>query len=246
MTPNFDFFIENILNHLILESVTFSISEETRSVNDLLGLSNSILYSNEFSEFPNKILTGEEKNSWLNSRPTPEFLTTDGDDFDKKEGILNFYTGGLSNENAKKILEFIKYYVGEYNGQITGEIREEESRIYKSKVFRIPVKIKENLPNSPELNISNMNARAILVDVLNYPDEIVDNTHQINANELLMKISSVEENDLQIQKGFREKQSGENSITFGLTTERIREILNKLKEIAEYAINNNYTYVSLS
>lgn len=246
MTPNFNLFVESILNSFIKESVTFSIAEETPNVNDLLGLSNSILYSKELSDYIDKILSSSEKEEWMKSRPTYDFLTPDGKDFDKQEGILNFYTGGLSSENVQKLLKFLKYYISEYNGEVIGEIREDNSKIYKSKVFRIPVRIKEKISNPPELNISNMNARTILSDVLNYPDDTIEYYEPLNARDLLMKIESVEENLFHLQKASREDKAEDNVFIKGLSTERIKTLLAKLKEIAEYALNNNYTFVSLS
>lgn len=59
-------------------------------------------------------------------------------------------------------------------------------------------------------------------------------------------IKSIEDNDYQLQKGVRPEERQGNMIDFGLSKERIKTLLDALKNLVEYAIENHYTYINLS
>ena len=146
------------------------------------------------------------------------------------------------------MVSVIKYYIGEHSAEVLREPYGEKSRMNGEPVWRFPVFITIPKPGvvPPELNLSNMNARVILMDVLNYPSSTIENYNKLMVAELMMKIGQVEDNDFVIGKAERKEEQSGNHFIGGLSKERIKQILEKLKEICEWAEKNNYTYISLS
>lgn len=186
-----------------------------------------------------------------NSKITPkkvsglDMLTSDGGDFDKSVGVINFYVSDIPEELKNKAISGVKYHIGNY-AKLLGEPIEERSKIYDSLVVRFKISIDQKQNKSPEMNWSNMNAALILKDVLNYPDDVIYNSEPLDVRELLMKIENVEDNDFIINKAERKySQEGNHYIT-GLSKEDIKGRLSQLKKMCEWAIENDYSKINLS
>ena len=172
-------------------------------------------------------------------------LTSDGGDFDKSVGVINFYVSDIPEELKNKAISGVKYHIGNY-AKLLGEPIEERSKIYDSLVVRFKISIDQKQNKSPEMNWSNMNAALILKDVLNYPDDVIYNSEPLDVRELLMKIENVEDNDFIINKSERKySQEGNHYIT-GLSKEDIKGRLSQLKKMCEWAIENDYSKINLS
>jgi hypothetical protein len=128
---------------------------------------------------------------------------------------------------------------------VNGEEKTEKSGVYDSQVVRIPLKMQEGIENPPELNMSNVNARVLLCDILGYQSDILEEYPNISANELLMKVEMIEDNDYVIGKNSRQTEVSGHMTSFGLSKERIKMYLDSLKNICQYALDNHYTYISI-
>lgn len=249
MTPKFNLYIENLLKNLLFESVSFSVDNE-RVPNTVYEVASRILYSPELTNFfkvliEKKKLTEEEYKYFLDNKSF-DYITIDGYDTESKEGNINLYLEAIPQKIIPDLVSFIKYYIDEFNGELIGEPFQEKSQSRNSDVIRFPIKIKEDFQNPPELNVANATARALIIDILNYSEDTLENYEPLNARELLMKIESIEDNDYQLQKGVRPEKRQGNMIDFGLSKERIKTLLDALKNLVEYAIENHYTYINLS
>lgn len=241
-------FFRKLLNEqaAILESVNVFIPTATETPKTIYDISSHILFGTELNKFLQKNLSKEDNEYFQNNR-VPELFTIDGvTDMDADEGVINFYTAGLSEDVIEKLNGFFKYYIGEYNGILMSEPKREQSNMFKSDVIRYHVKIDDtSVENPPSINLSNMNASLIFSKVLNYPSDII-NGGSIIANELLIKVENALDNDFVIQKAERKDEQEGNRYMMGYSADRIRVVLGKIKEIAEYAIENNHTHIHLS
>lgn len=242
MTPEFD----KIYKSIIGESVTISIADIDDKKSEHIGdISFKIQHNKPFTDFYNKSFSEEDKKKFQKERVF-DFIAIDGYDYTENEGVLNFYTKGFPSNLVDKFVGVIKYYIEEYDGQVTGPVKKEQSGIYDSEVVRIPLKLQEGLgDNPPEMNLSNANGRVLLCDILGYDNDILEQYPRLNANELLMKIEMIEDNDYIIGKNSRETTTSGNIIDVGLPKERIKLYLDYLKKICQYAVDNNFTYLSL-
>jgi hypothetical protein len=223
----------------LYESVTFHVDDATENILDIGAMAYSLN-----RDLYNFLIKNKIKDN--NPLHLPQRIDSDGPDFFKKEGIINFYTEGLPEESIPKMISMIKYYIGERNGELTNRVYVETSGVYKSDVWRFHVKIADtNLSNAPELNWSSANARSTL-SLLGYSSDHIDEYRPLNARELLMKIEQIEDNDFAISKAIRKTEQNDNVVSFGLSDEQIKEHLNQLKKLAEWAVENHHTYIVLS
>jgi hypothetical protein len=231
-------------NKLYVESVSFSVADHEEEVATLGDLSNKL--SQQFWKFIKQNgFTDETIPSELQGYDN--VIAVDGDsDYFGKEGIINVYTHHIPEELQQKTLKMIAYYIDEFNASLVSKPWIETSGSRKTDVWRFNVKVNDVHNAPPELNLSNTNARAILVDVLNYPSEILEEYPSLSAKELLMKIEQIEDNDWQIGKGERKEEQDGNHYMFGLSVEQIKERLVQLKKLCEWAVENNFTYIALS
>lgn len=239
-------FKEFYYRNIIKEGVHFTVADATTQPETVGDVTGKLLYSNKevYRFFDN---FSEEELQKFRKEKVMDFIAADGDSYFKDEGNINFYTAGFSEENQKKFLELIKYYIVEYNGVITGNIKKEKSNTYKSDVYRIPVKItKPDEENPPDVQLSNANARLILSDVLGYSSDTIDEYPDLNANELLYKIEQIEDNDYVITKAVRPETVDGNMYSSGLSKEDIKYRLDMLKKLCEWAVKNHYTNIRLS
>jgi hypothetical protein len=249
MTPKFNLYVENLLRDVLIESVSFFVDSES-TPNHVYEVASRILYSPELSKFFNglikrKKISQEEYKYFLDNKSF-DFITLDGYATDEKKGNINLYTRAVPSQIIADLVSFIKYYIVEFNAELTGEPYQEKSKSRDSDVIRFPIKMKEEVENPPELNLANATARALIIDILNYPDETLETYESLNARELLMRIETIEDNDYILDKGVRPEDINGNKIDIGLSKERIKTLLDALKNLTEYAIQNHYTYINLS
>lgn len=250
LTPNFNSYFSYLCENVINESVTFFIDDDKSTPTDLFSLGSTLNSLSMLDNVIQKNTSPEEYQNWMKDRSRYyDIITLDGGiDTYAKEGIINFYVFSLPEKAQLKVVELIKYYLEEYNAELTGEIYKNNSQVYQSQVYRFPVQIADKkFANSPEINLSNQNARVILYDVLQYPnvcdEDGCDLVGRLNARDLLMRIEMVEDDDDKLQSSVRNTQQDNNIFRFGLSLSRIKDILSRLKEIAQYAIDEQETYI---
>lgn len=243
---NDEYFIYEAYQH-IYESVTFSIAEELQ-VTTMSHLSFNLMYKTKADAFVKSNLTDEEYKAWKkdSSEKVGEFIAMDGLEPDDTEGNINFYTVGLPERIIPKIVSFIKYYIEEYNFKLTSEPYKEKSKKFESDVIRFPVQINQIFEKIPEVNLANTNARTILIDLLQYPESVLRDYEKLNTREFLMKIETLEDDERKIQSSTTKTSTNNNFTSFGLTEERIKRILSDLKRLAQYAIDNHFSYIQIS
>jgi hypothetical protein len=236
----------------IYESVTFSVDGgnlfNVDNINNINDLGTALLYGDRdikgssITEFIKSNLSEQEFEEWKNNK-IYEFITMDGSEFEAAEGNINFYTVGFPEKIIPKVISFIKYFIGEYNFKLTSEPYKERSNLHESDVIRFPVQIVTNKEseNIPEVNLSNRNASIILINILKYPESVLED-HQINSRELLMKIENIEDNEKKL-KSYVVKNVNDRFTVLGLSEERIKRILFDLKKLAQYAVDNHFTYI---
>lgn len=188
-------------------------------------------------------------------------VTIDGFETDAKEGVLNFYSGGMDKELVKKALAAIQFYLKEMRSKLTGEIKVEKSGMFTKpgprlrpgrpnkgiEVHRIPVAIMGREDRPPEVNISNDNAGVILQDILDIDDP---QTGSMSPQELLDRLRRANQFaiDMSTQTagwtgGKQQQQQQQQHYYGGLSEPQIQRHLANLKKLAEWAIQNHYDVI---
>lgn len=181
----------------------------------------------------------------FNKGTNPEGFTIDGLDVDATEGVMNFYPQGIPDQAIPKILKAIKYYLGEFGAKF-GEFKEDQSNMFKGeKVYRIRVQLTQKAHNKPpEINMANGAFDVVFHKVLNMPSNFGGH---ISARDLLIKIDSTSDFTISIQKSSTTKEPGKAKfIEFGIDEERIRRHLDGLRQLAKWAIDNDYDSLEFS
>ena len=191
--------------------------------------------------------TYRDQKYFRENRKAMDFFTPDGGDEFKSTGVINFYTLGFKPETVKKILAGVKYFASESEMNIViGSISEpEQSNIYStSPVIRIVIKQNNNLDNFqkvPEVQLSDLSSNLIYGRLLALPD--FKEGYTIAAMDLLNSITSVEKKDKQdeefLYRYSRPTSVDANMTTGGITPEYLRRTLGRLKELCNYAIDND-------
>ena len=238
MTPDFDKQF-NRIQKMLTESMTISVADADRTTETLGEISSRL--NHQFHEFMLK--NAYSIDNYPDDMRGDKVVVDGASDYNGTEGILTVYLRGVSEELQKKLLPMLVYYVNEYNGELNGSPYMDKSRIQKdTQTYRIPVKMKST-ENPPELNMANANAVALFHDILNYPkDELWDGL-SIQVNELMMKIGQIEDNDYQIGKGTQEASQDGIMYIGARTPDYIKRCLNDVKEICQWAIDNDYSTI---
>lgn len=239
MTRVFD----NIIKHILNESYTISIAdvddETPKDLGELAWKLNDLFHKHmlkngfKLETYPEK-LRGEK-------------IVVDGDsDYFGTKGILSFYSDQVPDNLIENTIKMLVYYIPELSADLNGKPYVETSGLTRKDVWRFNVTLTPPKNPAPEINLANTNARVVFVDLLNYPSDMLDDYPRIRINELLMKLEQIEDNDYAINKSKRDfKQSG-NMIESGLSSQRIVEIINILKQICEWGLENAHTYIQIS
>lgn len=169
-------------------------------------------------------------------------ITPDGNYYQDGEEIISFYIDGWEEEMVQKAIQGIKYYLDE-KGIKYGAFNTEQSRMFNGKVVRIPILHKPPQNDVPaRINMSNSNAALIFGDVLGYPRN-QDGFFGINPRDLLVKIENLPDYAPEIHQKDPYQSKGETGPTFhhgGLDKSSIIRRLQQIRQVAEWAIKNNY------
>jgi hypothetical protein len=239
---------KDFYKHLLHESMTATVSDkdyEQQDLQDLLGICQLYMQKVINPIFVN--LSDQDQKYFRDNRKAMDFFTPDGGHEFKSTGVINFYTLGFKPETVKTILAGVKYFASESEMNIViGSISEpEQSNIYPtSPVIRIVIKQNNNLDNFqnvPEVQLSDLSSNLIYGRLLALPD--FKEGYTIAAMDLLNSIESVEKKDKQDEE-FLYRYSSPTSVdanmtTGGITPEYLRRTLGRLKELCNYAIDNN-------
>ena len=239
---------KDFYKHLLHEGMTATISGkdyEQQDLQDLLGIC-QLYMQNVINPIFVK-LSDQDQKYFRDNRKAMDFFTPDGGDEFKSTGVINFYTLGFNPETVKKILDGVKYFASESEMNIViGSISEpEQSNIYStSPVIRIVIKQNNNLDNFqkvPEVQLSDLSSNLIYGRLLALPD--FKEGYTIAAMDLLNSITSVEKKDKQdeefLYRYSRPTSVDANMTTGGITPEYLRRTLGRLKELCNYAIDND-------
>lgn len=231
---------------LLNESMTVTVADkdyEQQDLQDLLGISQ--LYMRKVIDPIFFNLSKEDQLYFRENRKAMDFFTPDGGDEFKATGVINFYTTGFKPETVEKMLKGVKYYASEMNIVLGNISKPEQSRIYPtSQVIRISVIKNNNLDNFekiPEVQLSYDNAILIFGRLLALPD--FEEGYTIAAIDLLKLIEKVEVKDKQdgefLYRYSRPTSVDGNMTTGGITPEYLRRKLSELKQLCNYAIDND-------
>ena len=192
-------------------------------------------------------LTGFELEYWKKNR-IPDFITSDGDDYDKETGTINVYLKGLPERTYPILNNIISKALTKEGFQFTPPIIE-NSNMYESKVMRIkitnnPYSNQNNQP--PELNLANDNAILIFQKILGY--DLSESYAEFPIFDLMHKINKltnekIEENERPWSRDWGKGKA--ELITGEYNLEQIQRTINKIKEIANWALQHGYKRLSI-
>jgi hypothetical protein len=266
------------LSKLLKESVTISVktaNEEYPNLKTILDISFAISRKAVWPIIEKKF-TPSEKETFRKVGTGADVLTTDGFDFNKPTGILNFYVSGIPIRYIKDIIKNIKDEANDL-GLTLGKLKVEKSNMYKSKVIRIPI-VKNpwiNLEHSPEFNISNRNFQIFFSDVLglvsdseysfSLPIEKIEKAlapflegtdisqmkklkpHVINPGKIELEPKLPgDEWKSESQSDAIIRALGGNAFDMGLTIDQLSRYIQSLNELVQWAKNKGYKIISAS
>jgi hypothetical protein len=198
-----------------------------------------------------------QEKEFFRQHRVPEILTSDGDDYDKPVGIVNFYTGGFSPDAIKKVVDGIKYHAKEIGIEL-GPIKDpEQSKMFKCQVVRIPVVTNYNINNKvkpPELNLSNDKMRLLVYEILQL-HEYEDDGMNISATDLLLRVNEVlkkAESDEDFLYRYAnpstvDSEPGKATMIHGeISPEYLMMRLKQVQELCEFAIDRNFRTISIN
>jgi hypothetical protein len=203
---------------------------------DLLDLSH-VVEHNLREELKNII--GEDNYKNFIKEKAHYFLTPDGDDEFNRTGIMNLYTRGIPERYLPTICSLIKYLLTDIDGVIVGDISKiEPSGMLDSDVIRIEIKENnyspiKNVP--PELNMANRNAHTIM-QLLNFSMSGAGGC--FDAWQVISRIDRLI--DSQKEEFVIEPRSEGNYYEGGIDIQYIEDRVEKLRDIAQWAIDNGY------
>jgi hypothetical protein len=199
--------------------------------------------SEEIWKVVQKLLTEEEIQYFRDNKPG-EWFTGDGDDFFNRTGVMNFYINGLPLDRINKILSAVRYYLSEIDVESGVPSAPEQSGTYKSQVIRIPILKNENkLPDNtaPQLNMSNTNAIQIFEGVLNFKME--DYTGCFDAWQVISRIDRLiprQISEFERETNDTQEEGKPRHIDIGIDSAYINDKVQRIREIAQWATDNNY------
>ena len=255
---------------LLNESMNVNVAGANYSRTDRLDSLVSHLLTTVVSPILHKIPEDQQEYFRKNSVGFYNMLVADGSYYsgtDPNKGTINLYTNGIIISVLQNILKSIFAELRKL-GVKWGKVKHEQSGAFKSKVIRIPI-IKNNSIYSgpPELNMSNRNAMHMFKDVLQFEDH--DYTFIIDAKELKERVESIikhdpswlknntidtkidngepepDENDPTLAADYwkdeeKPKSGGVTVYNMGVDEPYLKERLQAILEIAEWAIKNGH------
>jgi hypothetical protein len=174
-------------------------------------------------------------------------IDSDGDDFDKMEGTINWYVSNNVPEDQQK--QVMQQWVQEMNLmdyviQVSGPEQsgmstpEQPLQVYRLKVVQNGSK---DYMQIPSMNLANSNARA-LIESLGIP---FDWGGSVDLNELTTKLDMF--NPWQQQELIQEPESGGGEGTgtvgwhdFGRSEDQVSRYVSGLKEMVDFGLQNGF------
>lgn len=222
-----------------------------------------------------QIMNPQDIQNFQKNKPMEVFTVDGESDYFGNSGVINFYTQGLPQASIQKFAQAVKFHLDELGvkyGQFTLDnyqsAYDKDTAQYKddedasdflkkrysqvdmshTRVVRIPIlqipKRQENKP--PDLNMSNANAIHIFYNVLGmkeYTEEGDGGIYGFSdmpAADLIMKIDTMFAPE-------ERSSSGDDSriVDPGLNPEQIDQRLMRVRQIAQWALDNNYSTISV-
>jgi hypothetical protein len=238
--------------HLLNESMTATVSdrdyenEQRQRISGLCYILTDVVITPIFNKLSSEDLR------YFNENRVGNILTPDGDDYDKSTGTINFYTSAFKEDVVNKILKGIKYFSKDLNIELGTFRGPEKSRSSnRSLVIRIPVIKNNNISKYvPEINLANLNGRLVFVKLLQLPN--FEEPYTISPVDLSKAIKRVEDKIKQDDEFLYRflnslsadiKRVGATDFTPLIISQQktpayFINILDRLKELVEYAIEN--------
>jgi len=210
-------------------------------------LSNFIRYKTDFINQ----LTDFEKAYWnKNGVAGSDFITIDGLDMDSPVGTINVYLASLPERMQSILQKYLSNILSNegFKFHLKGI---DDSKMFKSKVMRIQIdhnpftNQKTDLP--PELNMANMNAEIVLGKILGY--DLSEGHLEIPVFDITNKLNNVTDQSIEQNERVTNRDWAPGKVQIispGYSKDKIKYILNKLKEIAQWAINHDYKRLDIS
>lgn len=245
--------ISEIVQQQLNESMTLYVKDaDYKKLTTLLDISFDLMHI--LDKIWNKI--PEDQQNYFRKNRVSEFVTPDGNDYDKSKGIINLYTSGFTSKFLREYLKECLKRLKELNIQV-GKLYKEQSKTYKSEVIRIPIlKNIQTYSGPPEVNMSNRNAYHIFHNVLQFnPDDDDASSFHFTTDELKKVVEYVLRQDPDwvdsnqigtndyshenphdaIAKDIGDKLGGVTMISGGLHREQIRERLERILDVVRWA-----------
>lgn len=195
----------------------------------------------------NKLSDDKQKAVQAGGAMQHQMLIPDGSYYSDHEEVLNFYTAGWG-EMIPTLIQGMKYFMDEL-GVKYGEFKVEKSGMFGSEVIRIPILQWAKSKNTPPLlNMANANARLIFGELLGFPGD-EGGYSDISPADLYRKIEDLEKHQLDIhaRDAYTTQYKGGATIHHGgLSSEDILIRLEKIKEIAKWALDNHYGQIHVA
>jgi hypothetical protein len=189
------------------------------------------------TELPRKMVDKLYKNNF-------DAIAPDGHDYLEPKGILNFYVKmdeGSIEALQKEVYKVLKKYKIKH-GKF-GRIENSTSR--DTLVTRLPILAlpKDNTDKPPILNLSNTNADFVFSEILGFENQ--NYLFSFTVKELLNRLDSEEvkfKAGFDERKGFRQDEPDKVKIfDAGMNSNRIIQILERVREIALWAKKRGFT-----
>lgn len=240
--------IKEEVGKFVAESVDVMVADYPyqKTFENLLDVSYYIQNKLFHDYLPKKLSGNELKNAQDAIRG--ETITPDGDDHFDRTGTINFYLKEtFPRELLEDIYSYFKYILSELDITL-GQPRLDRSNSRNGAVARLPIVNNENTAENgpPDINLANGNARLIFSDVLNYGNEY-DGHSSFDAVDLIMKIN-VAENMLfgHPDKTTRDTSTPKNMYSDIKGKDYIVPVLQRIKKLAQWAIDNGYRSINVA
>jgi hypothetical protein len=192
-----------------------------------------------------EVLTEKELQLYSKEGAPYDVLDIDGDSqFDATQGILNFYSYQYPEHKLNAALNALKYFAKEINSEVT-KITGPERQGQKNEVYRIYIKMtpQQNKDEPPRINMANANAYKLFQGILNFNvDEPMD-AWQIIAR--IDRIFQAQLEEFETETTTEKGEQGATYVNMGTSMEYMKRRLEEIKQVAQWAVNNNYQKLSL-
>ncbi len=254
------------LRDIINESVTFSIKDNQsyNTAEDDLTQYDTVLsiaflcgyiFDSEVKSDPFYYKFVKNKIDTRNGRM---YFDSDGDDYDKPTGVVNFYVNNIVNDHFwDSFKNILNRMVGRLSKHVTvGKLKFEGDKTENGrlsitspndlKVVRIPIIQNNTIQDDSkqyEMNLANDNARNFLNLIGYNSEDLVGTILYKDIPKILMKLRNIQ--DKKILNNIRPENKSNNIIDVGLDYSRLKQYIANFIELLEYA-NKHKSNISYS